>query len=327
MDREECRCHCTRRNFEWCPVLATGEVECVARNVNVEGYYREIEEMKSNKLDGGKEMSRIDDKKVEASIPVQSRVDIRVLAEMVSWWEEEEGRYVKSMSQLVSWTVELCSQVLKANGVMPRIVETIYEADEFLQKRGLYQPGMKKRGKQKLVRGRQLENLRLEGVDPSIGGVEGHNEYRRSHNSHSVVMPDQKVMSEMEADYRRREKEDMIKESEKSSKKARESIKWDENGVCILESNTRDQYTEEDRRKDEETRMDGVEGIDKVRELLGKIDKKSKNERDGIDEDEARPLDEEELEEKIKKREEKDKKDLEDIKNCNEGIVHKVIEI
>ena len=43
--------------------------------------------------------------------------------------------------------------------------------------------------------------------------------------------------------------------------------------------------------------------------------------------DEPRMLDGEELEEKIKKREEKDKEDLEAIKNCNEGIVHKVVEI
>ena len=41
----ECRAHCTKRSG-WCCVAATGKVECIARNINPDGYYRGIEELK-----------------------------------------------------------------------------------------------------------------------------------------------------------------------------------------------------------------------------------------------------------------------------------------
>ena len=41
----ECRAHCTRRHG-WCCVASTGLVECVARDVNPDGYYRGIEELR-----------------------------------------------------------------------------------------------------------------------------------------------------------------------------------------------------------------------------------------------------------------------------------------
>ena len=62
--------------------------------------------------------------KVEASIPVQSRVDIRALAEMVLYWDGE-GVYIKTMSQLVNWTVDLCSQILKLNDRLPEEVDSV----------------------------------------------------------------------------------------------------------------------------------------------------------------------------------------------------------
>ena len=43
--KEECRAHCTRRKG-WCCVAATGLVECIALNINPDGWYRGIEEMR-----------------------------------------------------------------------------------------------------------------------------------------------------------------------------------------------------------------------------------------------------------------------------------------
>ena len=74
-------------------------------------------------------MDREQEIKVEASIPVSSRIDIRVLAEMCAYWDES-GRYIKTMSQLVNWSMDLCSQVLKINDMLPVTMDTLLEANK-----------------------------------------------------------------------------------------------------------------------------------------------------------------------------------------------------
>lgn len=123
-----------------------------------------------------------DDKRVEASIPVQGRVDIRRLAEMLLYFEGS-GVNVKSMSMLVSWSVDVVCRILGDNGLLPKLVETIEEAHQHLELRDLYQPGMKKRGKKKIEAAMRFENLRFEGIEPSDIVPR---EYNTLHNKNSV---------------------------------------------------------------------------------------------------------------------------------------------
>ena len=126
-----------------------------------------------------------DERKVEASIPVSARVNIMALAEMLLYFESQ-GMHVKSMSQLVGWSVDTGAQLLEYAKMLPHKVVTMLEANEIIQSRGLYQPSVMKRGRLKLNAGRRMENLRAEGEDPKFvpGLVE--RDHNILHNEHSV---------------------------------------------------------------------------------------------------------------------------------------------
>jgi len=197
-------------------------------------------------------------RKVEASIPIQSRVDVRVLAEMVLYWDGER-KFIKSMSQLVNWSMDLCSQILKINNLLPKSVDTILEANELLTKRGLYQGSMYNRAQKKIVRARQLENLRIEGIDPETW-AKGKGGYAKSHNNNSVEpAPEMDYVpktdrSALWAEYDRK----LVKEQKAEAKKVRDSLSFDKNGV-IKPIDLTNTYTAKDRLKD----------INEERERLG----------------------------------------------------------
>jgi hypothetical protein len=65
-------------------------------------------------------------------------------------------------------------------------IDSASKASNALMARDLYQAKVMGRGRKKLVRTKQLENLRLDGVNPETGGTFGHNEYVLSHNRHSI---------------------------------------------------------------------------------------------------------------------------------------------
>jgi hypothetical protein len=95
---------------------------------------------------------------LENSIPVQSRVNAMALAEMVEYWSEE-GYYIRSMSQLVNLSVDLCAQILEINGKLPIVIDSIVKADEVLRKRGLYQKSLNDRTRVKIDKAARLELL------------------------------------------------------------------------------------------------------------------------------------------------------------------------
>jgi hypothetical protein len=106
--------------------------------------------------------------KQEASIPVQSRINIAVLAELDTYWLSE-GRGIRSMSQLVSWSLELLREILKANGKIDISIESVAQAHKYLLERNLYQPSLfNKRGFDKIGAAIMFENMREDGNDPSI---------------------------------------------------------------------------------------------------------------------------------------------------------------
>lgn len=104
------------------------------------------------------------ERRQERSIPVQSRVDIKVLAELDAYWKSE-GVEMKSMSQLVAWSAELCREILKSNGQLPVEYESAGECHRHLEERGLYQRGLKSRSMAKISAAVRMDSLRERGYN------------------------------------------------------------------------------------------------------------------------------------------------------------------
>lgn len=88
--------------------------------------------------------------KQESSVPVQSRVSVMTLAELDNYWNSE-GYEIRSMSQLVSWSLDLLCEILDSNKLLTR-VESIGEAHSYLKKKGLYQRSLEKRSFKKITK-------------------------------------------------------------------------------------------------------------------------------------------------------------------------------
>ena len=124
--------------------------------------------------------------KQERSIPVQARIDISSLADMLLYFESA-GLRINTMSMLLSTCVDYARQLAEVNLVLPKVHESVADANRTLNERGLYQSGMMKRGgREKLATAMKFENLRLEGIDPEKY-VTTH--YNIVHNTHSVEPP------------------------------------------------------------------------------------------------------------------------------------------
>lgn len=100
--------------------------------------------------------------KAERSMPVQSRIDLVELAEIVGYWERR-GIYVRTMSQLVSWSVSAFKEILKNNGLIEEI-DTLEYAYDLLNSKGLIQKSMHNKMKAKYAKARGMENIRLDGM-------------------------------------------------------------------------------------------------------------------------------------------------------------------
>lgn len=122
--------------------------------------------------------------KQEASIPVQARINICCLADVGNYWEVE-GYHMKSMSQLVAWSVELLSSILKNNGKTPMNTSVI-DAHNWLRERGLYQASMKNRAFTKIGTAIRFEGMRGEGIRPENDSDGSAKSYNILHNKDSV---------------------------------------------------------------------------------------------------------------------------------------------
>jgi hypothetical protein len=105
--------------------------------------------------------------KQEASVPIASRINVVSLAELDMYWMSE-GRHIRTMSQLVAWSVELLCEVLRANEKLPKGIDSVAEAHKYMLERGMYQPSLKDRGFKKIGTAIKFENMREEGEDPSV---------------------------------------------------------------------------------------------------------------------------------------------------------------
>ena len=121
--------------------------------------------------------------RVEASMPVQSRIDIRVLAELLTYWDNQ-GYYISNMSRLVSWSLEALREVLVMNSAIGNKVSTLEDAYEVLKERGVLQKSMEKKMDRKLFKAMGLESVRLGG-----GDVDMSSEHFRSLHGKGAVEP------------------------------------------------------------------------------------------------------------------------------------------
>jgi len=106
------------------------------------------------------------DVKFERSLSVQARIDVTTLARLALYWEEE-GVFVKSLSQLVSWSLELMLEVLVANGKVEDRDLRMSDAVRVLVSRGLRQASLTKKGYKRRAMALSFENLRMQKVEPS----------------------------------------------------------------------------------------------------------------------------------------------------------------
>ena len=98
----------------------------------------------------------------EASVPISTRIDVRSVA-MICAYFNDNNISVRTVSQLISWSVEMLVGILRDNGKIGTDKPKIEEAFEFLYKNDLLQMGMKR----KLQRALSYESLRLDGNDPA----------------------------------------------------------------------------------------------------------------------------------------------------------------
>ena len=124
--------------------------------------------------------------KQEASIPVQSRVNIVSLAELSNYWEDLDYN-VNTMSQLVSWSLDLLCEVLRSNEMIkPGVFNSVSKAHSYLIEKRLYQRSLKERSFKKIGTAIRFENMRKEGVDPKCYDSRG---YNMIHNKEGAVQP------------------------------------------------------------------------------------------------------------------------------------------
>lgn len=103
--------------------------------------------------------------KQESSVPVQSRVSLVTLAELNMYWESS-GHEIRSMSQLLAWSIDLLCEVLRANEKLPVSIEKVAEAHRYLKDKGIYQKSLEKRSFKKIGTAIRFDSMREEGFDP-----------------------------------------------------------------------------------------------------------------------------------------------------------------
>jgi len=129
------------------------------------------------------------DAKQESSIPISSRVDICNLATLDHYWTKNEV-YIRSMSQLVNWSINLLVEVLKGNEVLSVEYSSVTDAYRWLVGRKLLQPSLQKNTLKKISTALAFENLRGEGIDPREYVPQL---YNRMHKKGSIDVPETSV--------------------------------------------------------------------------------------------------------------------------------------
>ncbi len=123
-----------------------------------------------------------DEIKQERSIGVSARVDLTTLAEVARYWVGEGAR-IKSVSQVINWSMQLLSDILEQNGAIKKDLDFV-SARQFMIDYGLTQASNDKRGYKKIASATRFEMMRKEGYEPKQVDPLA---YAILHNQHSVV--------------------------------------------------------------------------------------------------------------------------------------------
>lgn len=110
-------------------------------------------------------MKQTNEERQETSIPVVTRVSIVDLAKLANFWEEKKY-VIRTMSQLVAWSIELLVNELEANEFIPDSDYSLAYVHRDMNRRGLIQRSMSKRTESRIRMAMGFESLREEGVDP-----------------------------------------------------------------------------------------------------------------------------------------------------------------
>jgi len=234
----------------------------------------------------------------EATVPVQSRIDIRTLAEICKYFADGEAK-ISTASQLVSWSLEILAETLRRNDKIELDKPSIEAAYQYLESNGLMQKRMKRK---KLTLARGFEELRMEGEDPMMYAS---GDYKSIHNNpnwpgkipkmklpiadEDEISPERKDM--IDEAFRRADEED-AKKREEDIEKFKANCDIDENGIITPRGEPTGIVYEEDMKEYEERerKRKRLEDISKEKRRLEKrIEKKldkidSLKEKEGKDE-------------------------------------------
>jgi len=106
--------------------------------------------------------------KRERSLPVQSRIDLVELANLDTYWVKQ-GVHMTSLSQLVSWSIDMLCDSLKGAGLLEDRFETLNDAKKYLSMKGLRQKSMDRVGRKKYAFALKSETLRDHATLPGAG--------------------------------------------------------------------------------------------------------------------------------------------------------------
>ena len=197
----------------------------------------------------------IDELRVENSMPVQSRVDARDLAELALFYEGQ-GNRVNTYSQLVSWGINLCVEVLVvAKMIKGRRFNNAVEAHRYLDICGLKKQGsLKNRVNSKVLKAKAYAELRLDGADPKFEDPSGYNQIHNrgtfEDQPHIITRKGIPTQREIDADWNRLQREKMIEEAKERDKKVIEEMDFSTVKLeCRVKDSVVDQIKEE---RDEE---------------------------------------------------------------------------
>lgn len=157
--------------------------------------------------------------RVESSVPVQARVSIVDLAHLVMFWEGQ-GFEIRTMSQLVAWSIGLMAERVVENGLVSREVG-VSEANQILAEKKLYQKSMRKRVYKKVAVAMGFEELRKMGVEPrseAPGVYKIVHEHRRAAQLEEIPQEELERIARLEIQKKRYEEEQKRKAIEEGKK-------------------------------------------------------------------------------------------------------------
>jgi hypothetical protein len=187
--------------------------------------------------------------KQESSIPVQTRASMIALADLAKYWTDE-GYRINTISQLVSWSLDLLREILIGNEKISDNM-TVAEANRFLTANGLYQRSLRRRSFQKIGTAVRFESMRNSGMDPAMDSgrsysvIHNKGSVRPSPNIEAEVGEDDPDWQKMKLEKQRAIFEENERIKQEAFKRMREQgVIVDENEMKIREEIKNDRNTE-----------------------------------------------------------------------------------